>query len=280
MPCPLDYQSRPDMRRAIRVPRPLRGPAVCIISFGIVALTACTDRLTAPQAEQLVLATEALSAGEATSAVDRLWEALELPMQRPGALSRVVVHDGPRRREFVALVHERVMIPEGGLGGDPCAGPRRTLLLHGPGAIVERGQFHGGDFSLPVQAGTHPLCAWNSLPFHAPRLVVRRGSHDDWVGTQGTGSISPGTPLGPCALLSSDAGRAMREIYGMTCEYTRHDVELRALLKPSLHRNGQSYLGSSSRRLAIPAAEVRGVRVTIDCAATRRAAELCGAASS
>ena len=230
-------------------------------ALSVVLCAACTERLTAPEAVELVnTLEESQRLGEVWRSDLRLTAALTVDLERDGD-----------SLPYRAIVFERVVVP-GQLVSANCAGTRRSAHFWRPDgegvAFFPDGAF---DQRLVPALGT---CQRDSLDRSSPLVTVVTPSRGPWLQSSVEGEIEPGTVTGPCRFLEPEAERVLREEHGITCELTSHRVRLGALLV------AQAGAGPDSLRFDLDADQVVGVRYMIDCDAARSKASVPCAAPS
>jgi hypothetical protein len=235
----------------------------------LAVLGACSDRVTAPEAEAVLSAVERpLASGEVRR---RLWEHMGSAdvLGRLRTTSRVQVWQDGRELSLAGIVFERVMVPPSGSGRSSCLGPRWFLYLwhqseRPEGLVLSGGRFdqalsQGGmcsdiNFSVPT-----PFVAW--YPAEEP---ADRGWPAGWVSVGGHGGITPGTDVGPCSFLASTDAGELYQTMGITCRVTRHRVYLQSTLQ-RFAPNGRLDGTLGTMQVRVPQVEVLGVRYTIEC---------------
>lgn len=235
----------------------------------LVLLTACSDRLTAPEAEAILTAVDQPVGNREQR--DRLWSRMGWAdgLQRLNAVSRVPGGRNGRTVSYSAVVFERVMIPPTGGGRSPCLGPRWSLFLWREDGTPEGMVLTGGRFDQTLSPGG--LCP--DINFGGPAPVVAwyppesSGEQSAWISGSGRGEITPGVDTGPCEFLAPDEAAALYRNTGVTCRLTRHRVHLTSTLHPftGLASAGMPAYGRETMRVEVPPAEVLGVRYTIAC---------------
>jgi hypothetical protein len=248
----------------------------------LTLLTACSDRLTAPEAEAIVLELEhPLLKGELRDGVLRrmgwAWGIAKLK----GA-SQVTVSQGGRRFRYNAVVFERVMVPLTGNGRSQCLGPRWSLHLWRQGEHPEALNVRGGRFDQSFSPGR--MCGDVNFIDPAPSAMWYPSEVGNaWASGSGMGDIQPGVDDGPCEFLSVADLEVLHRDMGVTCQMTRHWVHFEASLHPTLDGTcgggGTPCLGPGTMRIQLSPVEVRGVRYTLDCALPQtKSKNLCGEA--
>ena len=227
--------------------------------------TGCSDRLTAPEAMELVDSLEAAVSPQSEerrqNVLDGIMRGWGDKLARIPGISQVHLRRDGRLAPYRALVFERVMVPPGGIEDrSGCAGTRWFAVFwregEEPGVIgMSGGRFHGqwvqGFHSCPDVYFTRPE---PSLYFSPGQRAP--GQNTLWA-TEGEGDISPGEVTGECAFLESEDRRLLQERYGITCAMTRHRVRFRVRLTSA---------GSSETSiLDLQPAEIIGFRYTIQC---------------
>lgn len=179
--------------------------------------------------------------------------------------------DGQSQRNR-AVVFERVVVPSTRLGDAICAGTHRGAYFwraDNDGVLF----FPAGRFDdrfVPALRG----CATEHENTSTPVVSALAPEHDGWMQEFVAGDISPGAVTGACVFLTPDAERVLRDEHGITCELTRHRVQLAATLRAAAG-------GLDSLRLELDTAAIIGVRYTINCdAAKSTASPPCGYSSA
>jgi hypothetical protein len=227
--------------------------------------TGCSDRLTAPEAMELV---DSLEAAVSPQAEERRQHVLEGiiwgwgdKLARIPSISQVHLRRDGRLASYRALVFERVMVPPGGIEDrSGCAGTRWFAVLWREGEEPGVIGMSGGQFRGPWVHGFHS-CPDVYFSRPEPSLYFSPGQRAPaqstlWA-TEGEGDISPGEVTGECGFLASEDTRLLQERYGITCAMTRHRVRFRVRLVGA---------GSSETSvLDLEPTEVVGFRYTIQC---------------
>jgi hypothetical protein len=251
-----------------------RTVAICLL----VLVPACSERLTAPEAEAV------LSAVEQPQGDRELHERLGNRMGwadelgRLSTVSRVRVRRDGRERSYSAIVFERVMVPPTGSGRSSCLGPRWSLFLWREDERPEGLVLTGGRFDRPLSPGG--LCADITFSDPAPVVVWYPPEAPDeqpaWVSGSGRGEIGPGMDSGPCEFLAPAEAQALYRSRGVTCRLTLHRVRLQSTLHPIAPEASAVALvrGRGAMRVEVPQVDVVGVRYTIECGLPQ-AAEMC-----
>ena len=229
--------------------------AVSFLSVTICA--ACTDRLTAPEAVELVNTVEASLAPGGTPQrwLGGVWKS-DLRLGAPLGTT-ALRRDGDTLR-YRAIVFERVVILSGQLGEQVCAGTRRAAyfwLADSNGVVF----FPGGVFDQRLVPALGS-CLSESVDAAVTAITP---DHTTWIQASVEGDISPGVVTGACRFLEPEAERVLRDDHGITCQLTNHRVRFAAQL------SGHALGGLDSMRLALDATEILGVRYTINCDAVR-----------
>lgn|SRR5574341_353809 len=228
--------------------------------LSVTVCAACTDRLTAPQAVELVNTVEA---SLAPGGVPQRWlgDVWKSDLRLGAPLARTDLRRDGEKLPYRAIVFERVVLPSGHVENSACAGTRRVAYLwraDSDGVVF----FPGGVFDqrlVPALAG----CRGESVDEPTPLLTAISPDHVTWMQASVEGDISPGVVTGACRFLEPEAERVLREEHGITCELTRHRVRLDARLR------GDAMGGLDSLRLDLDPTEIIGVRYTINCDAAK-----------
>lgn len=223
--------------------------------LGVTVCAACTDRLTAPEAVELVNTVEA---SLAPGGVPQRWlgDVWKSDVRLGAPLARTELRRDGETLPFQAIVFERVVLPSGHLGTSACAGTRRAAYFwraDSDGVVF----FSGGVFDqrlVPALAG----CPGESDGL-TPVVTAISPDHGAWIQAAVEGDISAGVVTGACRFLEPDAERVLREEHGITCELTNHRVRFAAQLR------SDALGGSDSMRLDFDSTEIIGVRYTINC---------------
>ena len=246
--------------------------------LGVALCTGCSDRLTAPEAVQVVDALEsALKPGTDISRTPGWWDFLfgagwlSIASQARELSTVQVLLDG-QPKTYHALVFERVLAP---LAEVPCAGTRWWVFLWREGDKADGIGFAGGRFDarigMPMKSctdqhawymdGPEPSL-WRAPPPNDPHL-------NGWRGTDGEGDIKPGVVTGECVFLTPAAERVLRHQRGMSCEVTRHQVwfrgELRRWAPAPRGKPLTTFEPGPPLRVELPPTEIIGVRYTVHC---------------
>lgn len=223
--------------------------------LALVLCTACAERLTAPEAVELVnTLEESQRLGDVWRSDRRLTAALTIDLRRNGD-----------SLPYRALVFERVVLPGEAVHAN-CAGTRRSAHFWRPDgegvAFFPEGAF---DQRLVPALGT---CQQDSLGRASPLVTAVSPSREPWIQSSVEGEIEPGRVTGPCRFLEPEAERVLRDEHGINCELTSHRVRLGALLL------SQAGGAQDSLRFDVDADAIVGVRYTIDCDAARSKASV------
>ncbi len=262
--------------------RRLRGSTIlCSVLplFSIALCTGCGDRLTGPQAVQLVDAVASQSAITAEGRRQLFWD-IQLGMlgghesSLLRAASGVTLRRGGQGMAYRGLVLEFVRVPPSPLD---CLGTRRNVTLWSDDGVDGFVFFGGGNFSRRIEPKiTHwrsecdPIVLGPEPYLEAPKADSR------WVGTDGEGDISPGVAIGDCPFLTPDAAGQLRERRGVTCELARYDVRFHAQVRPADYKGIPLDLKSDVVfDIELRPTEIIGVRMTIHCDGTERTKQLC-----
>ena len=222
-------------------------------AFLSVTICACSDRLTAPEAVELVNSVnESLAPGGTPQRwLGDVWKS-DLRLGAP--LGTTALRRDGEKLLYRAIVFERVVVPSGQLGDQNCAGTRRAAYFwraDSDGVVF----FPGGLFDQRLVPGLGS-CRWESAD---PFVSTITPDHATWLPASAEGDISPGVVTGPCRFLEPEAERVLRKEHGITCELTNHRVRFAARLL------GSTWAPPDSMRLALDTTEILGVRYTINC---------------
>jgi hypothetical protein len=239
-----------------------------VLGLALLTLTACTDRLTAPEAQAILDAVEQPLGSREMSR--RLWERMGWAdgLMRLHTSSRVLVRRDGRELAYAGVVFERLMVPASGSRRSPCLGPRWSLFLWRGDEHPEGLSLTGGRFDRALSSGggmcpdvdfidPAPFAAW-----YPPEGPGDRGG--GWVSAAGRGEITPGVDVGPCDFLAAADAEELYRSIGVTCRVTRHRVYLRSTLHPVATDGGLDRWGGTMEVQVAPV-EVLGVRYTIEC---------------
>ena len=204
-----------------------------LAGWGLTMLAACTDTVTAPQAESVLRTLEANSEN-AVEARERLWETMGLweVLSKLRPATRVTVTQNGEKTEYSAIAFERLMVPVHGSGVSKCLGTRWSLYLWREGERPEGLALIGGRFDRPL--GSADMCN-DVSSINAQPMLARyppRTPGDGWISSGGSGYISPGADVGDCRFLSADAAATLYRNSSITCRLTRHRVGFEAELHP------------------------------------------------
>lgn len=221
--------------------------------LGVTVCTACADRLTAPQAVELVAtAEESLAPG---GNPQRWLGGLFKSDLRLRAKSAIPLRLGGEPLTYQTIVLERVVVPSNHGVGSSCGVRRAAYLWRGDGDGIVF--FPGGSFDerlVPLQG----ICLGESDDQPRLRVTVITPDGQRWLPESVQGDISPGVVTGECAFLEPEAERFLREEHGVTCQLTRHRVTFDAELR--------TFVGVlDTMRLHLDSTEMVGVRYTINC---------------
>jgi hypothetical protein len=249
----------------------------CVLC-ALTLLTACSDRLTAPEAEAVLNALEQpLRRGEPR---ERLWTRLgwEDLLAKLKTASQVTVSQDGHRLKYSAVVFERLMVPPTGSGRSPCLGPRWALLLWGQGEHPQGISISGGRFDQPFSLGRY--CQEVNFMDATPRASWYPGEvGNGWATGSGRGDIQSGLDDGACMFLTAADAELLHRNMGVTCRMTRHWVHFDASLHPVLGGTcgggSTPCLGPGTMRIQLRPVEVMGIRYTLDCALPQ-AENMCG----
>ena len=237
-------------------------PAVTVVTtlISVAVGVACTERVTAPEAVEIVKTVEqSFVSGE----VPERWLGNVMifpndPRLRAPLPSIDLLRDG-KPLPYQAIVFERIVLPSVQLGAAICPGTRRVAYFRRASddgiAFYAKGPF---DERLAPPA----TCMWDGV--EQPATVTAMTSDKEaWIRESVEGDISPGVVTGTCGFLEPEAERILREEHGITCEVTNHSVQLAARLR------GYSVGGPDSMRIDLDPTAISGVRYTIDCDAAK-----------
>ena len=234
----------------------MRESRVFAATLSVVLTAACSDRLTAPQAVELVNTVEEsrASGGASQRWLGGIWTS---DLRLGAALTTELRRDGDRLH-YRAIVFERVVVP-GRLGNSICAGTQRSAYFwrEGDGVVF----FPEGVFDqrlVPALAS----CQESKTDSSMPLVTAVTPGHGAWIQASVEGEITPGVVTGSCRFLELEAERVLREEHGITCELTNHRVRMSALLRDAV-------AGSDSLRLILDSTDIIGVRYTINCDAAK-----------
>ena len=238
----------------------MKSASVVATFLSVTVCVACTDRLTAPEAMELVnTVEESLASGGVPQLwLGNIWKS-DLRLGAP-LVSTDLRRDG-RRLTYRAIVFERVVKASGETGNSNCPSTRRAAYFwrsDSDGVVF----FPEGLFDqrlVPVLRSCVDTGFETSMPF-VTAITPDQGM---WIQASVEGDISPGVVTGPCRFLEREAERFLREEHGITCELTTHRVRLGARL------DGYAVAGPDKLRLDLDTTEIIGVRYTIDCDAAR-----------
>jgi hypothetical protein len=228
--------------------------------LSVTVCAACTDRLSAPEAIELVNTVEEALA---TRGVPERWlgDIWKSDLRLGAPLVRTELRRDGAPLLYRAIVFERVVKPSGQFENSICAGTRRAAYFwraDSDGAVF----FPEGPFDqrlVPALA----RCLGEDVQQPAPLVSAITPGHRLWIQASVEGDISPGVVTGACRFLEPEAERYLRDEHGITCELTTYRVRLVARL------HGYALAGSDSMRLALDTTEIIGVRYTIDCDAAK-----------
>lgn len=239
---------------------PLLGVTVCI---------GCTDRLSGPEAAELVTALEQSLSAEAGPR--RLFmNVYEGDLRLRAAASTAVLQRDGQELTYRALVFERVVVPPSGLGTWNCAGTRSAAYFWHDGGERDGLLFlPSGWFDARLVPGLGS-CLGENVDRPARALAAVTPNQDMWLPADAEGDISPGVVTGGCGFLPPERARFLRQEHGITCELTRHRVRFSAHV-----RNFSSLRGPDSSRVDLPSTEIVGVRYTINCEGSEKPFRLC-----
>lgn len=218
--------------------------------LNVAICAACSDRLTAPEAVELVHTVEQSLApgGMPQRWLGDLWKS-DLRLGAPLRTTHLQ-RDG-EKLPYRAIVFERVVLSSGHLA-EPCVGTRRAAYFwraDSDGVVF----FPGGLFDQRlVPSG----CLGESVDPLVTAITPEQGM---WIQAFVEGDISPGVVTGPCGFLEPEAERVLRKEHGITCELTNHRMRFAAQLL------GFAVAGPDSMRLSLDTTEILGVRYTINC---------------
>jgi hypothetical protein len=244
----------------------------------LLALCACGERISAPEAVELVDALE-----KSTSPVagpSGFWEAMGYsPRVNPSRLhgtSTVVLRRDGRSLAYRAVVIERVMVPASGVDTTGCAGTRWNLLLWRDADPPDGLSFGAGRFDLPLARGPRN-CPGIRLVGPDPWLQLIDADVSTGIATEGEGEVSPGAVAGECRFLAADAAGMMNDEYSITCALTRHTARFRFRVE----RFSRAIPGAGpphaqgSTDIELSPTEVLGIRYTIHCDDRERILRFC-----
>jgi hypothetical protein len=223
--------------------------AVSVATFlSVTICAACTDRLTAPEAVELVnKIEESLAPGGVPQRwLGDIWKG-DLRLGAP-LVSTELRRDGAKL-PYRAIVFERVIVPAGHLANAVCAGTRRAAYFwraDSDGVVF----FPRGVFDQRLLPAS---CVADSVNRPTPIVTAITPGQGTGVQTTVDGDISPGVVTGACRFLEPEAERVLREEHGITCELTTHHVRFEAQLI----------------RLSLDSTHIIGVRYTINCGAAK-----------
>lgn len=226
------------------------------IAIAISLTSACADRLTAPEAVELVKTLDESLASRATPErwLGAIWKT-DLRLGAP--LRQVDVRRDGQPHPYQAIVFERVVKPSARLGNATCAGTNRAAYFwraENDGAVfLPQGLFD--QRLVPVLAN----CSKMGTQQSAPLITASTPEQGQWTQLSVAGDIFPGVVTGACRFLAPDAERVLRDEHGITCELTTHQVFLDA----RLHLLASAR--SDSMRFGLDTTAIVGVRYTIDC---------------
>jgi hypothetical protein len=225
--------------------------AVAMTFLSVTICAACSDRLTAPEAVELVNSVEESLAPGGTPQrwLGDVWKS-DVRLGAP--LGTTALRRDGEKVLYQAIVFERVVIPSGQVGDKRCAGTRRAAYFwraDSDGVVF----FPGGVFDQRL------LPANCNVDQSTPAVTAITPNGGTWIPASVEGDISPGVVTGSCRFLEAEAERFLREEHGITCELTNHRVRLAARLL------GYTVAGPDSTRLALDTTEILGVRYTINC---------------
>jgi hypothetical protein len=251
-----------------------------LLFSALAVLTACSDRLTAPEAEALLSAIDQpLGRGELGRLFNRSGFGEELTRLRAG--SRVIISQDGQSIRYSAVVFERLMVPRSGSGRSTCLGPRWSLFLWREDPMPEGLLLRAGRFDQRFSPGK--ICEDVDFSDPSPELLRyppgRAGEQQPWVSRSGRGEITPGLDAGPCEFFASGEAEVLRSRWGISCRRTRHRVHFQSTLQPI---GGSGSAGApvlETMRVLLRPAEVMGIRYTIDCLLPQ-AADMCRARGS
>jgi hypothetical protein len=223
--------------------------------LGVTVCAACTDRLTAPEAVELVHTVEA---SLAPGGVPQRWlgDVWKSDPRLGAPLARTDLRRDGEKLPYRAIVFERVVLPSGHLATSPCAGTRRAAYFwraDSDGVVF----FPGGVFDQRLAPALAGCPRESDQPI--PIVTAITPDHVTWIQASAGGDISPGVVTGACRFLEPEAERYLREEHGITCELTHHRVRFAARLR------GYVLAGLDSMRLDLDMTELIGVRYTINC---------------
>lgn len=245
------------------------------------ATLGCEDRITGPEAAEIVTALERGLRDDSLLRQIYLsyamggWSDVLGPVRHNAAATTTVAlrRDG-EPVEYRAIVYERVVIPPPGLdSADACQfALRRSLLLWRFGDPTEGLVFTGRNFRRPIgrwavpctpEDDGAPALGMDRLPPWAVSHATR-GDIAAWGAVDGDGEISSAEDLGDCGFSREDARFLLEEV-GATCQRTMHRVRFRAQL--DLVAAGFLSLDSAVERftLELPLTLVVGFRYTVHC---------------
>lgn len=251
-------------------------PGRCALLALALTPTACTDRITGPEAVAMLRTLEQPyatdSAGYEIRFLEDLgnWSGLIRQLDRAVAIlpATDVIRDG-RSIRYSAMVVERLMEPSIGLAPHAaCFTPRRSLLLWRPGeldAIVVM----GGDYTQRVRPWPDD-CAGTPgpQPFAWAGRIVNASTPQEqrmwWRSSDGIGDISPGVDTGPCQFMHPREAQYLLAEHGITCLMTRHQVHFDVRMA-SLPHDRRGNAGAPGFSWRLPPLELTGVRFTVDC---------------
>lgn len=237
--------------------------------LGLTVCTACTDRLSGPEAAELVTAVE-YSFSRDTGPRQLFMGVWEGDLRLRGAVSTAVLWRDGRDLTYRSLVFERVVVPPSGLDDWNCAGTRRAAYFWRDGPERDGLAFRPeGSFDQRLVPGLSG-CPGENIDRPRPMLEVVTPNHQTWLPDSTEGDISPGVVIGACAFMEAESALFLREEYGITCETTRHRVRFSALV-----RNFASGRWPDSSRVDLPSTEIVGVRYTIHCDGTQNPFRVC-----
>lgn len=256
---------------------------IVVSCLGVALFTGCSDRLTGPEAAQLVDALESsLSPFDRERAQQFFWDReLALFGGHESSLlrnaSQVVLHRDGHALRYRGFVFESVRVPPSDLD---CLGTRWSALLWPKDRNSIDVTFSGGRFDQRLVPQS-PFC-WDGHQFVTvgPEPTVYVASDDaysTWVSTDGEGDISPGIVIGECPFLAPESARWLRDMRGMSCDLTRHKVRFRAQLqRTKLSSTPLVFEGANgSSEIVLPSAEIIGIRITFHCDGTERTNQVC-----
>lgn len=233
----------------------LKLTSLVVTVLGVAICTACADRLTAPQAVQLVSTVEESLApgGNPQRWLGGIWR----NDLRLGAISATPLRRDGEPLAYQTIVLERVVVPSDRAETSNCTGVRRAAYFwrgDGDGVVF----FSGGFFDerlVPTLASC--LGAGGERP--SPLVTAVTPDGERWLPESVQGEIAPGVVTGPCAFLEPEAERVLRGEHGIICEMTRHRVTFAAELRSF------GAAGLDTIRFHLDTTEMVGVRYTIDC---------------